>query len=143
MRTLIAGMLLSVSSTAALGQTLACNPSTPRTDPGTGFAPFGANEQALARGGNAGPAWEWALGTDTVLGQKVQGSVDWVSGHTYGWALNYSGAGAATLEIRDGAALVLSLSYPSGMDAGNASANRTLRPNRAPGLLCVKYTLSR
>ncbi len=105
---------------SALGQTLACFPSAPRTDPGSGFSPFGAAEQLLARGGQSGPAWEWALGTDTEGGQKVQGSLDWVSGKVYSWTLAYSGAGSATLEVRDGAALVLSLTYPSGMDAGNA-----------------------
>ena len=43
---------------AAANAQLSCAPSSPRTDPGTGFAPFGAAEQALVRGGNSGPAWE-------------------------------------------------------------------------------------
>ncbi len=114
----VVAALLFAGSAAA--QTLACHPASPRTDPGTGFVPFGANEQALARGGNAGPAWEWALGTDTGAGQMVKGSLDWVSGRVYGWTLIYSGTGSATLEVRDAGALVLSLSYPSGMDTGNA-----------------------
>lgn len=104
----------------ALGQGLACNPSAPRSDSGAGFKPFGAREQALARAGHGGRAWEWALGTDTNGSQKVQGSLDWVSGKAYGWTLTYDGSGAATLQMRDAGALVLSLSYPSGMDAGNA-----------------------
>lgn len=120
MRALLVAAVLLAASSGALGQTLACNPKAPRTDPGTGFAAFGANEQALGRGGNEGPAWEWALGPDTEGGAKVQGSLDWVSGRSYGWTLAYSGSGGATLELRDGAAVVLSLNYPSGMEAGNA-----------------------
>jgi len=85
-----------------------------------GFLPFGANEQVLARGGNKGPAWEWAVGTDTDAGQNVQGSLDWVSGRVYSWKLVNSGAGSAVLEIREAGSLRLSLAYPSGMDAGNA-----------------------
>jgi RHS repeat-associated protein len=104
----------------AAAQTLACNPQTPRLDPGSGFTAFGASEQALARGGNSGPAWEWAVGTATESGQKVQGSLDWVSGRSYTWTLTYSGSGAATLELRDAGAVVLALTYASGMDAGNA-----------------------
>lgn len=115
---IVATLLLFAGS--ALGQTLACIPSAPRTDPGIGFSAFGAAEQLLARGGQSGPAWEWALGTDTEGSAKVQGSLDWVSGKVYSWTLVYSGAGAATLEVRDGAVLVFSLAYPSGMDAGNA-----------------------
>lgn len=111
---------LSCATTMTLAQTLACNPSSPRTDPGTGFVTFGANEQLLSRGGNAGPAWEWAVGTDTEAGQKVQGNLDWISGRSYQWSLSYSGSGAATVEVRDQGTLVLSLSYPSGMDSGNA-----------------------
>ncbi|MGH7752605.1 MAG: Ig-like domain-containing protein, partial [Gemmatimonadales bacterium] len=128
MKTLMAALRLAAAAligalalhSGAHAQTLACNPSAPRTDPGVGFTPFGANEQLLARGGQSGPAWEWALGTDTEAGQKVQGSLDWVSGRSYAWTLVYSGSGSATLEVRDAGALVLSLNYPSGMDAGNA-----------------------
>ncbi len=105
---------------SALGQTLACHPANPRSDPGTGFVPFGANEQLLVRGGQSGPAWEWALGTDTEAGQKTQGSLDWVSGRTLDWTLVYSGAGTAALEVRDQGSLLFSLAYPSGMDRGNA-----------------------
>ena len=86
--TKITGMLLTalgllLASSAAIAQ-LSCTPATPRTDPGTGFVAFGEREQLLARGGNAGPAWEWALGTDTdVDGQNVKASHDWVSGKSY------------------------------------------------------------
>ena len=55
---------------------LSCNPAAPRTDPGTGFVPFGAAEQVVARGGNAGPAWEWAIGADTEGAQSAKGSLD-------------------------------------------------------------------
>jgi len=118
-RAVLAAVILLSASGSALGQTTACNPSAPRLDTGAGFVPFGPNEQAHARGGNAGPGWEWALGTDTETGQKSKGSLDWVSGRNYNWTLIYSGAGAATLEVRDAGVLMLSLSYPSGMDAGN------------------------
>jgi RHS repeat-associated protein len=119
-RALLAAVTLLAACGSALAQATACNPSAPRLDPGAGFVPFGANEQAHARGGNAGPGWEWALGTDTEAGQKAKGSLDWVSGRIYDWTLVYSGTGAATLEVRDAGAPKLSLSYPSGMDAGNA-----------------------
>jgi hypothetical protein len=70
---LATALLLCFAGAAAHAQS--CTPTTPRPDPGTGFTPFGTNEQALARGGNSGPAWEWAVGTDTDSGQKVQGRV--------------------------------------------------------------------
>ena len=104
----------------ALAHAQSCTPPTPRTDPGTGFTPFGTYERTLARGGNSGPAWEWAVGTDTESGQKVQGSLDWISGKAYSWKVINSGTGSEVLEIRDAGTLVLSLTYPSGMDAGNA-----------------------
>lgn len=119
MRALLAAAVLLAAGGSALAQTTGCNPSAPQLSAGKGFVPFGANEQAHARGGNAGPGWEWALGTDTETGQKAKGSLDWVSGRIYEWTLIYSAAGAATLEVRHAGALVLSLSYPSGMDAGN------------------------
>jgi len=105
---------------AAANAQLSCTPSSARSDPGTGFIPFGAYEQALARGGNSGPAWEWAVGTDTESGRKVQGSLDWTSGKVYTWKVINSGTGSEVLEIRDAGTVVLSLAYPSGMDAGNA-----------------------
>ena len=109
---------LHVISAVAIAQS--CTPAAPRIDSGAGFVPFGATEQVLARAGNSGPAWEWAVGTDTDAGQKVQGSLDWVSGRVYSWRLVYSGSGSAVLEIRDVGNLRLSLNYPAGMDAGNA-----------------------
>lgn len=111
---------LLVLSNVALAQ-LSCTPSAPRTDPGTGFAAFGEREQLLARGGNSGPAWEWALGTDTdASGQLVKASLDWVSGTAYGWTLTYTGAGSATVELRDGGTLLFTQTFGSGMDSGNA-----------------------
>ena len=116
----VAALGLLLLSSPGLAQ-LSCNPATPRTDPGTGFVAFGAREQLLARGGNAGAAWEWALGTDTdVDGQFVKASHDWVSGKVYGWTLSYSGAGAATVELRDGGTLLFTRTFATGMDAGNA-----------------------
>jgi RHS repeat-associated protein len=120
MRALVAAVLLFGASGGAFAQTLACNPKAPRTDPGAGFVAFGTTEQALARGGNSGPAWEWAIGTDTDGSAKTQGSADWTSGKSYDWTLTYSGTGSASLVVRDGLTTVLSLSYPSDMDAGNA-----------------------
>jgi RHS repeat-associated protein len=117
---LTAALTLLAGCGSAFAQATACNPAAPRLDPGTGFVPFSTNEQAHARGGSAGPGWEWALGTDTEAGQKAKGSLDWVSGRIYDWTLVYSGTGAATLEVRDAGTLKLSLNYPSGMDAGNA-----------------------
>ncbi|MDX1374033.1 MAG: RHS repeat-associated core domain-containing protein [Burkholderiales bacterium] len=97
-----------------------CSPAEPRIDSGVGFKPFGANEQVLARGGNKGPAWEWAIGTDTEAGRTAQGSLDWVSGRVYSWKLVNSGSGSQMLEVREEGSLRLSLAYPSEMDAGNA-----------------------
>ena len=87
----------------------------------------------MARGGNAGSAWEWAIGTDTEGSQSVKGSLDWVSGKLYAWTLNYSGAGAATIEARDAGTLVLSRTWAVGMDTGNAlqvqvSTNASIGP---------------
>jgi RHS repeat-associated protein len=120
---------------AAQGQGGAeCTASAPRPDPGAGFAPFGAAEQAVARGGNAGPAWEWAIGTDTEASQSAKGSLDWVSGKLYAWTLTYSGAGAATIEVRDAGALVLSRTWTVGMDAGNAlQVQVSTNPSIGPG----------
>jgi RHS repeat-associated protein len=64
----------------------------------------------------------------------VQGSLDWVSGRIYSWTLSHAASGSATLEIRDAGNVVLSLTYPSGMDAGNAfqlqvSTNPSIGPN--------------
>ena len=109
---------LFVLSAAAHAQS--CSPAEPRSDSGAGFAPFGEREQALGRGGHKGRAWEWALGTDTRTRQKVQASLDWVSGRVYSWKLVNSGGGREVLEIREAGNLRLSLTYPSGMDAGNA-----------------------
>jgi RHS repeat-associated protein len=109
---------LHVMTAVAIAQS--CTPAAPRIDSGAGFTPFGANEQVLARGGNSGPAWEWAVGTDTESSQKAQGSLDWVSGRVYRWKLVNSSSGSAVLEIRDAGDLRLSLNYPAGMDAGNA-----------------------
>jgi RHS repeat-associated protein len=120
---------LYILSAAAYAQS--CSPAEPRTDSGAGFAPFGEREQALARGGHRGRAWEWALGTDTRTGQKVQASLDWVSGRVYSWSLINTGAGSAMLEIRDAGRLRLRLAYPSGMDAGNALE---LRVSTHPGV---------
>jgi hypothetical protein len=130
---LLAAALLGLTSGPALAQ-LSCTPASPRTDPGAGFVPFGAAEQLVARGGNAGPAWEWAIGTDTEGSQSAKGSLDWVSGKLYAWTLNYSGAGAATVEVRDAGTLVLSRTWASGMDTGNAlqvqvSTNPSLGPS--------------
>jgi RHS repeat-associated protein len=97
-----------------------CAPAEPRRDSGVGFTPFGEREQALGRAGKRGGAWEWALGTDTRTGQKVQANLDWASGQVYSWRLVNSGAGSEVLEIRDAGRLRLRLAYPSGMDAGNA-----------------------
>jgi RHS repeat-associated protein len=120
MRALVAAVVLLGASTGAFAQTLACNPKLPRPDPGAGFSAFGATEQALARGGNSGPAWEWALGTDTDGASSVHGSADWTSGKSFTWSLTYSGTGSATLVVSDGSSTVLNVTYPSGMDAGNA-----------------------
>ena len=109
---------LFILSAAAHAQS--CSPAEPRSDSGARFTPFGAREQLLARGGHKGRAWEWALGTDTRTRQKVQASLDWVSGRVYSWTLVNSGAGSEVLEIRDAVGLRLRLAYPSGMDAGNA-----------------------
>ena len=104
---LATALLLCFAGAAAHAQS--CTPTTPRPDPGTGFTPFGTNEQALARGGNSGPAWEWAVGTDTDSGQKVQGSLDWISGKAYRWKVINSGTGSEVLEMRDGGNILLSL----------------------------------
>lgn len=130
-RRVAAAVLLSFLTMAAYAQS--CAPDAPRSDSGAGFVPFGENEQVLARAGNKGRAWEWAIGTDTDAGQKVQGSLDWVSGKVYRWKLINSGSGSEVLEIRDGRRLRLRLVYPSGMDAGNAlelqvSANPRIGP---------------
>jgi len=109
---------LHILSAAAYAQS--CSPAEPRSDSGAGFTPFGEREQVLGRAGKRGRAWEWALGTDTRTGQKVQASLDWVSGRVYSWTLVNSGAGSEVLEIRDAGRLRLRLAYPSGMDAGNA-----------------------
>jgi RHS repeat-associated protein len=134
MRGLLAAAVLLAAGGSAFAQTTACNPPAPQLSAGKGFVPFGANEQAHARGGNAGPGWEWALGTDTETSQKAKGGLDWVSGRIYEWTLIYSAAGAATLEVRHAGALVLSLSYPSGMDAGNGlelqvATNQSIGPD--------------
>lgn len=132
MRRLAAALLLLGASGGAFAQALACNPKTPRADPGAGFIAFGATEQAYARAGQAGPAWEWALGSDTDGTAKVQGNADWISGRSFGWTLTNSGNGSARLVVRDGAATVLALDYPSGMDAGNALELRaTISPSVA------------
>ena len=115
---------ICILSAAAFAQS--CSPAEPRSDSGAGFTPFGAREQALGRGGHRGRAWEWAIGTDTRTGQKVQASLDWVSGRVYSWKLVNSGAGSAVLEIRDAERLRLRLAYPSGMDTGNALELRVL-----------------
>jgi len=122
-------VVLYILSAAAFAQS--CAPPEPRSDSGEGFTPFGANEQALGRGGNKGRAWEWALGTDTRAGQKVQASLDWVSGRVYSWKLVNSGAGSEVLEVRDAERVRLRLAYPSGMDAGNALE---LRVGTRPGV---------
>ena len=127
----VAIFALCVLSSGAYAGT--CTPATPRLDPGTGFTSFGANEQVLARAGNKGPAWEWAVGTDTDSGQKVQGSLDWESGKEYAWKVVNSGTGNEVLEIRDAESLVLSLTYSSGMHAGNALELRvTTNPSIGP-----------
>ena len=132
-RALLAAAFLGLASGAAQAQ-LSCTPSAPRTDPGTGFAPFGVAEQMVARGGNAGPAWEWAIGTDTEGSQSAKGSLDWVSGKLYAWTLIYSGAGAATIEVRDAGSLVLSRTWSVGMDAGNAfQVQVSTNPSIGPG----------
>jgi len=111
-----------------------CNPATPRLDSGMGFTPFGENEQALARGGHSGPAWEWALGPNTDSGRNVQGSLDWVSGKVYKWKLVNNGRGREVLKIRDRSKVVLKLAYPSRMDAGNALELRlSTNPSVGPG----------
>ena len=138
MRAFIAAVLLVGASGSAFAQTLACNPKAPRTDPGSGFAAFGATEQALARAGNSGPGWEWALGTDTGGASSVRGSADWSSGKMFAWILTYSGTGSASLIVRDGASTVLSLDYPSGMDAGNAlQLQAALNPSIGPDMTVV------
>jgi RHS repeat-associated protein len=120
-----------------------CNPTTPRLDSGAGFAPFGENEQALARAGHSGPAWEWALGADTDSVQKVQGSLDWVSGKVYKWRLVNDGAGKEVLTIRNGGKVVLKLTYRSRMDAGNALELRiSTSPSVGPGTT-IAATLKR
>ena len=113
----LAGFVLSLSAAAAFGQS--CTPNTPRSDTGAGFTPFGATEMALGRGGQSGPSWEWAVGPDAGGSQQVQGSLDWASGKVYDWSVSYNGAGSATLQVRDAGTLVLNLTYPSAMDAGN------------------------
>jgi len=111
-----------------------CKPAAPRPDSGAGFTSFGENEQALARAGHSGPAWEWALGANTESGQKVQGSLDWVSGKVYKWKLVNDGAGKEVLTIRDGGKVVLKLAYPSRMNAGNALELRvSTNPSVGPG----------
>jgi len=116
---LIAGLGLMLTAGLAPAQQ-ACNPPAPQVDSGASFVAFGPREQLLARGGNSGPAWEWALGTDTDAdGQNVKASHDWISGKSYQWTLTYSGT-AATVELKDGATLLFTRSFASGMDRGNA-----------------------
>jgi hypothetical protein len=118
--TRLAGLLASLLfAGSTLAQTLACNPSAPRSDPGTGFVVVGAADQVYARGGNSGSAWEWAL-------DNAHGNLDWTSGKTFQWSVTYAGSGAATLEVRDAGTLVLSLSKSSGMNGGNAATTPSL-----------------
>ena len=113
MRPLFVAAALLATTSVALGQTLPCKPAAPRPDPGTGFAVVGGSEQILARGGNSGSGWEWAV-------DSVKGDLDWTPGVPFQWSVTYSGSGTATLEVRRQGALVLSLSKSSGMQTGNA-----------------------
>jgi RHS repeat-associated protein len=86
------------------------------------FTPFAALERLEVRGGRAGARdWEWGLGVNTqAAGQFASGHLEWVSGRVYAWTLAYDGSGAAALHLRHDGAVVLSLAWPNGMDAGNA-----------------------
>jgi RHS repeat-associated protein len=117
----VAAVLLGLASSPALAQ-LSCNPSGPRTDPGTGFVPFGTLERLEVRSGRLGAAdWEWGLGVNTQsAGQFATANLDWVNERVYDWTLSYSGTGSATIEVRDGGALLFTRTWATGIDAGNA-----------------------
>jgi RHS repeat-associated protein len=55
-----------------------------------------------------------------AAGQFATANLDWVNERVYGWTLTYSGTGSATIEVRDGGALLFTRTWASGMDAGNA-----------------------
>lgn len=111
MRRRLLGIMLAAASGTAFAQNLACNPDAPRADSGVGFN--GAAEQVLARGGNSGPAWEWALG-------DVEGNLDWTSGVSVQWTVTYSSSGAATLQVQRPGIPPLTITKSSGMSPGNA-----------------------
>jgi RHS repeat-associated protein len=104
-------------------------PATPTLDTSNTFVAFDAAERLEARGGTGGSGgggWEWQFAA--AGGPTANGQFAWVSGKTYGLTLSYGGAGSASVVVRDGATTVLTLSVPSGMDAGNA-LKLTVRAN--------------
>jgi uncharacterized repeat protein (TIGR01451 family) len=92
---------------------------------GTGFAPFDANEGLAVRGGRARNKldWAWSLGADRTSGAKsVQQELDWVTGRTYSWQLNYDGLGAGSYTVIASGVPLFSKSYSGTggkLDAGN------------------------
>ncbi|MFO1495868.1 MAG: choice-of-anchor A family protein [Lysobacterales bacterium] len=82
------------------------NPSAPVTvaaGQGT-FTAFEARERLEVRGGKTGNAdWEWGLGTNTqAAGQFSQAQLNWVSGKSYRYILNYDGQGSGSFQVLDG-----------------------------------------
>jgi len=102
MRALL-GLALCGLASVAVAQS--CNPSEPRTDPGTTFSAFASLERLEVRGGRPGTQdWEWGLGTNTQqTGSFVKSYLDWVSGRVLTYTLSYTGAGAGTFTVHDGA----------------------------------------
>ena len=99
-------------------------PATPTRDRSGTFIPFDVRERIEAKAGRPGPrGWEWALGPSIgTAGGFVQTDVDWVSGKLYGYRLVYEAGGSASLEVRDGAAVVASARWNGAapMRSGNA-----------------------
>jgi len=118
----LACIAMLLFSGAIRAQPLSCGAMTPVTvdRPGAVFEAFGASEQIVARGGNRGPAWEWAVGPDSDEDRAVRGSLDWVSGRIYRWRATYGASGNLALQVNDQARTVLNLVYPSGMRTGNS-----------------------
>lgn len=114
------GLLLHGSAVEA--QALSCAATVPiildRND--VPFEAFAPGEQIVARGGNRGPAWEWAIGRDTEADQASRGSLDWVSGRVYQWRATYGASGNLALQVKDQGRTMLNLAYPAGVRTGNA-----------------------
>ncbi|HTO47861.1 MAG TPA: RHS repeat-associated core domain-containing protein [Burkholderiales bacterium] len=108
---------------AAYAQAGASCPTNPTLDTSNTFAAFNNLERLEVRSGRLGAGdWEWGLGNNTQQsGQFTTANLDWVNNVAHPFTLTYDGAGSATVTVRNGANVLFTKTWATGMDAGNAT----------------------